>query len=272
MLAELGKKILGVGRHLLAWVGLVVLFRLFVLLLQNSPSTAPESLRVEPRILPGIFDTVVVDPGHGGTDEGASGHGLKEKMITLDLAHRMVAKLNALGFTAILTRETDEFVSLPDRVAIANAVPEAIFVSLHCNFSDNVNAQGIEVYRCNAKPDGTDVRITITAGNAEPVCDVESRLAQALGDSVMQQLHCANRGLKTANFYVVRNVSFPAVLVECGFLSNTEDAKKLSDESYRDKLAQALVAGVAAYRSLMGPNGVKSVEFSPDGRSTIASR
>jgi N-acetylmuramoyl-L-alanine amidase len=272
MPTELGKKVLRVGRQLLAWVGLIVLLRLFILVLQNSPPAAPESPPVEPRILPGVFDTVIVDPGHGGSDEGASGHSLKEKIITLDLAHRIVPKLNALGFTAILTRDSDAFVSLPERVAIANAVPGAIFISLHCNFSDNANAHGVEIYRCEAKSEGTNIRVTMTAGNAEAIGDVENRLAQALGDSVMERLHCESRGLKIANFYVVRNVDFPAVLVECGFLTNAEDAKQLADESYREKLAQALASGIAAYRSLMGPNGVKSVSINPDSRSITASR
>jgi N-acetylmuramoyl-L-alanine amidase len=269
---ELGKKVLRVGRQVLAWVGLIVLFRLFILVLQNSPPVSPESPRVEPRILPGVFDTVVVDPGHGGSDEGASGHNLKEKIITLQLAHRIVPKLNALGFTAILTRESDEFVSLPERVAIANAVPRAIFISLHCNFSDNATARGIEIYRCEAKSEGTNIRVTMSAGNAEAISDVEGRLAQALGDSVMERLHCESRGLKIANFYVVRNVNFPAVLVECGFLSNAEDAKQLGEEAYRERLAQAVATGIAAYRSLMGPNGVKSVSINPDTRSITASR
>jgi N-acetylmuramoyl-L-alanine amidase len=271
-LAELGKKVLRVGRHVLAWLGLIVLFRLFILILQNSPPAGPETPRVEPRILPGIFDTVVIDPGHGGSDDGASSHNLKEKIITLDLAHRVVPKLNALGFTAILTRETDEFVSLPERVAIANAVPGAIFISLHCNFSDNANARGIEIYRCEAKSEGTNIRVTMTAGTSEGIGDVENRLAQALGDSIMGRLHSESRGLKIANFYVVRNVAFPAVLVECGFLTNAEDAKQLAEENYREKLAQALAAGIAAYRSLMGPNGVKSVSTNPDSRSITASR
>jgi N-acetylmuramoyl-L-alanine amidase len=272
MVAELGKKVFRVGRHLLAWIGLVILFRLFILLLQHSPSRISETQHVEPRILPGIFDTVVVDPGHGGTDDGASGRGLKEKVMTLDLAHRLVTRLNSAGFTAILTREKDEFVSLPDRVAIANAVPGAIFISLHCNFSENPSAQGIEIYRCNAKSDGSDIRIAVSAGSAESVCDTENRLAQALADSVMQQLHCESRGLKTANFYVVKNVNFPAVLVECGFLSNSEDVKKLADGGYREKLAQALAAGIVAYRSLMSPNGVKSVDIKPERQSIVASR
>jgi N-acetylmuramoyl-L-alanine amidase len=271
-MAELGKKVLRVGRQLLAWVGLIVLFRLFILILQNSPPISPESPRVEPRILPGNFDTVIVDPGHGGSDEGAFGHSLKEKIITLELAHRLVSRLNALGFTAILTREADQYVSLPQRVAIANAVPGAIFISLHCNFSDNATAHGIEIYHCEAKSEGTNIRVTMSAGDAEAISDVESRLAQALGDSVMERLHCESRGLKIANFYVVRNVNFPAVLVECGFLSNAEDAKQLADESYRERLAQALAAGIAAYRSLVSPNGVKSVSTNPDSRSVTASR
>jgi N-acetylmuramoyl-L-alanine amidase len=273
-LTALGKTLFRAARHLLAWLGLIVLFRLFILILQNSPPVPPESPRVEPRILPGIFDTVIVDPGHGGSDEGASGHGLKEKLVTLDLARRMVPKLNAFGFTAILTRETDEFISLPDRVAIANAVPGAIFISLHCNFSDNVSAHGIEVYRCDTKSDGVNVRVTMTAGKVEAISEVESQLAQAMGDSVTERLHTEDRGLKTANFYVVRNISFPAVLVECGFLTNADDARQLADQGYREKLADALASGIAGYRSLMGSDGVKlkSVSINPDGRSITASR
>src|SRR6201982_1503525 len=166
-LTELSQKLLRVARHALAWVGLIVLFRLFILVLQNSPPVSPEGPRVEPRILPGTFNTVIVDPGHGGSDEGASGHNLKEKIVTMELAHRVVAKLNALGFTAILTREGDEFVSLPERVAIADAVPGAVFISLHCNFSDNPAAHGVEIYRCEAKSEGTNIRVTMSSGNAE---------------------------------------------------------------------------------------------------------
>jgi N-acetylmuramoyl-L-alanine amidase len=271
-LTELGPKFFRTARHVLAWVGLIVLFRLFILILQNSPPVSSENPRVEPRILSGIFDTVVVDPGHGGSDEGASGHNLKEKIVTLELAHRLISRLNTLGFTAILTREADEFVSLPQRVAIANAVPGAIFISLHCDFSDNAAAHGIEIYRCDAKSEGTNIRVTMSAGNAEAISDVENRLAQALGDSVAERLHGEGRGLKIANFYVVRNVNFPAVLVECGFLSNPEDAKQLADQGYRERLAQALAAGIAAYRSLVVPNRVKSVSTNPDSRSVTASR
>src|SRR5258708_33151297 len=98
----------------------------------------------------------------------------------------------------------------------------------------------------------------MSPGNAEAISDVESRLAQALGDSVMERVHCESRGLKIANFYVVRNVSFPAVLVECGFLSKAEDAKQHAYDGCREKLAQALAAGIAAYRSLMDTNWSKS--------------
>jgi N-acetylmuramoyl-L-alanine amidase len=271
-LTKLGKRVFRVARHVLAWVGLIVLFRLFVLILQNSPPASPEGSPVEPRILPGVFDTVIVDPGHGGSDDGAFGHNLKEKIVAADLAHRIVSKLKALGFIALLTREADEFVSLPGRAAIANAVPGAIFISLHCNFSDDPTARGIEIYRCETKSEGTNIRVTMPAGKEEAISEVENRLAHALGDSLMGRLHCETRGLKIANFYVVRNVNFPAVLVECGFLSNAEDAKQLTDESYRDRFAQALVAGIAAYRSLMGPSGVKSVSTNPDSRSITATR
>src|SRR5258708_36689369 len=106
---ELGKKVLRVGRQLLAWVGLVVLFRLFILVLQNSPPVSSETPRVEPRILPGIFDTVIVYPGHGGSDEGASGHNLEEKMVTMELAHLIAAKFKCLRLTTMSARDRDDF-------------------------------------------------------------------------------------------------------------------------------------------------------------------
>jgi len=110
---ELGKKVLLVGRQLLAWVGLVVLFSTVYSCPAKLSAASSETPRVEPRILPGFFDTVIVDPGHGGSDEGASGHNLKEKMVTMELAHRNRGEMNALGFTRFSLEKGTNFVSLP---------------------------------------------------------------------------------------------------------------------------------------------------------------
>jgi len=264
-------RVRGAGIQILAWAGLLLLIRSVILVLQLPPPAAHEHKPPTSKAISGLFNTVVVDPGHGGTDTGASGHSLQEKVVVLDLAKRLVGCLNDAGITTILTRDSDQYVSLADRVQLANAVPNAIFVSLHCNFSENAAARGVEVYRCAAKSSGDDIRVELGPDAVEGLPEVENQLAENLEDNMVQLVHCEARGAKVANFYVVRNVEFPAVLVECGFLTNAEDAKALSDEGYRQKLAEGVAKGILAYRSPMKPNSVMSVSTATEQKNTAVS-
>ena len=260
-----------VGLQILAWIGLLLLLRSIILLLQIPSPSINQPKPPTSKLIPGLFSTVIVDPGHGGSDSGASGHGLEEKVVALDLGKRLAACLNRAGLAALLTRDTDQYVSLADRVALANQVPSAIFVSLHCNFSANAAARGVEIYRCTGKSDGSETRVELGPDSFESLSDVENRLASTLEENLVQLIHCETRGAKTANFYVVRNVQFPAVLIECGFLTNSEDAKALADPGYREKLSEGLANGIVAYRSQMKPNSVLSVSTATEQQTTTVS-
>ena len=171
------------------------------------------------------FTTVVIDPGHGGHDSGASSRiGGLEKNSALDVAKRLDARLREAGFRTVMTRKSDVFIPLDERTAISNAQTNALFVSIHFNDCRNRSAQGIETYYYNS--------------SAAPVAQrIEACLDQVPGT--------VSRGVKRARFRVLRNAVFPAVLVECGFLSNRSDAQRCASASYRDevagKIAEALV-------------------------------
>src|SRR5882724_1931243 len=156
--------------RLLPWLGLGLLIASLIDLLLNRQIGSFVQLPQfdEREIIPGSFDTVVIDPGHGGQDSGASSHNLTEKVVTLDLGIRLAQELQKFGFKTLLTRDVDTFVSLADRVIFASTVRNAIFVSLHCNFTSDPTARGIEIYRCSQKggPGKTFVKI---GGVEEPL-------------------------------------------------------------------------------------------------------
>jgi N-acetylmuramoyl-L-alanine amidase len=257
-------------RILMPWIGLAAIGCSILILLQNASVLRLPLAKPEEHVIPGFFSTVVIDPGHGGEDDGASAHGLKEKTITLALAQALAAELNRHGITALLTRSSDVYVSLASRVALAKAVPNAIFISLHCNYSGSATARGVEIYRCSSKSDPSQTLVTVSDTD-ETIDRTEAMLGQCLIDAVTGRLHIDGRAAKTANFFVVRNVDYPAMLVECGFLTNTDDAKRLSDSAYREALAEALASGILAYRSLVAGEGVKSVNNAVGASVTKAS-
>jgi N-acetylmuramoyl-L-alanine amidase len=227
--------------------------------LPNLPDLS-EPRRSSPPLLrlPAGFDTVIIDPGHGGNDSGASAHGLQEKRISLDLAHRLAAELRSLGFKVVLTREDDTYVSLPDRIKFAQAVPAAIFVSLHCNYAPNASARGFQIYRAESKSAAVPAMVQ-TAADAEPLPISEAQLAGAIKNSLSEGLRCDHHEIRTANFFVLRNLDMPALLIECGFLTNPEDARALADPAFRTKLAGAIAKGIAFYHSSVSPAAVPEI-------------
>jgi len=149
------------------------------------------------------FSTVVVDAGHGGKDNGAfRRYGGAEKQATLDVATRLAQKLRESNFKTIMTRSSDVFVPLDERAAISNRQNNAIFVSIHFNDSSRRGIRGFETYYHSA---------------------VARDLAYRIQGELLTIPGAANRGVKTANFRVLRKAAYPAVLVECGFLSNRKE-------------------------------------------------
>jgi N-acetylmuramoyl-L-alanine amidase len=247
-------------RKLLPWLGLGLLIACLYDLFLNQPVGPFVHLPQlgQREVISGSFDTVVIDPGHGGQDSGASSHNLTEKVVTLDLGVRLAQELQKFGLKTLLTRDADTYVSLADRVIFADTVRNAIFVSLHCNFTSDPAARGIEIYRCSQKS-GTGNTFVKFGDLEEPLNRTEERLAQCIGDSVIQTIHAELRGAKTANFFVVRNLNYPAVLVESGFLTNAEEARHLASTAYRQQLAESLAAGIEAYQSTVWNDGDKSM-------------
>src|SRR5213596_3720736 len=181
------------------------------------------------------FSTVVVDAGHGGKDNGAYRRfGGAEKIATLDVAQRLNRKLRESELKTVMTRSSDVFISLDERVAIENAQKSAIFVSIHFNDSRRRGIRGFETYYHSS---------------------ASFDLANQIQSKLMTIPHSANRGIHTANFRVLRLATCPAALVECGFLSNRTEGNEARDWEYRellaDKIAEAIVEqryGPGVYR------------------------
>lgn len=174
------------------------------------------------------FSTVVLDAGHGGEDPGGiPSNIIPEKGVALDVTKRTKDYLNEAGVRTIMTRNGDYFVSLDRRAAIGNAHKGAIFVSIHFNSGVRRGANGIESYYYSSR--------------GKP-------LAQLLLRNVLKTTTGENRGLKHANFRVLRKAKNPAALIECGFLTNPRDVKLASSRKYRDQLARQIALAILEYQ------------------------
>ena len=174
--------------------------------------------------------TVVIDAGHGGYDRGGiPGQRVSEKDMTLDVARRLKSVLAASGYRVVMTRDSDVFVPLGTRSAIANSYRNAIFVSVHFNSATRSGASGIETYFYS--------RDSLS-------------LASAIHHYVAGGAPSDNRGVRRRGYYVLRRTNIPAVLVECGFLTNPSEAAYAQNASYRQKLAEAIAAGVGRRNSV----------------------
>lgn len=173
------------------------------------------------------ISTVVIDAGHGGHDRGGvPGDRYAEKIYALDVARRVQARLRAAGFKTVMTRDGDYFVGLNQRCAVANSRSSAIFLSIHFNSAPREGANGIETYYYSSR-------------SAKFAAAVHSRLVRAAGTE--------NRGVRRRGFYVLRNTRVPAVLAECGFLTNRAEGARIAGSAvHRQKLADALANAVIA--------------------------
>ena len=174
------------------------------------------------------FTTVVVDAGHGGKDNGAFRRfGGAEKNATLDVATRLAAKLRESQFHVVMTRSDDVFIPLDERAAISNRQRNAIFVSVHFNDSGRRGIRGFETYYRSP---------------------VARPLAYRIQQQIMTLPGAVNRGVKTANFRVLRKAAYPAVLVECGFLSNRKEGAAARSATRRDDLADKIAEAIVDQR------------------------
>ena len=219
---------------------------------------------------PGVLGNVavIIDPGHGGGDTGAVAQGVVEKDLNLDVGLRIGRMLRARGVPVRLTREDDHFVTLEDRVRFANALPGAVFVSIHFNDASGDGqatgrASGVETYYCEHKltpmAGWTWTALLGRARAGVPDARRAVREGQALADAIQGALvtgtRAENRGIKERSLYVTHRVSGPAVLVEGGFVSHPGEARKLGDPAYRQVLAECIAEGIVKYLRTPRPAG-----------------
>jgi N-acetylmuramoyl-L-alanine amidase len=173
---------------------------------------------------------VIIDPGHGGIDRGGiPGQNLAEKVLTLDTGKRLAKILQSNGgLKVVMTRDNDTFVSLTERTDIANQYGgrDAIFVSIHYNAALREGAYGIETYYNNKRA---------------------YRLAALVHPRVIQAMDSIDRGIRQRGYRVLRRNRLPAILIECGFLTNQIEGERASDPDYRQRVARAIASAIIRY-------------------------
>jgi N-acetylmuramoyl-L-alanine amidase len=219
---------------------------------------------------------VVIDPGHGGDQSGAtSPEGVLEKNLALALARKVKSLLEAeLHATVVLTRDKDAPLGLPERVALANRNRPDLFLSIHLNSMptrrQRLLTEGIETYFLSASASGEEARSVAARENAEvagpargPGSDTlsfiladlqraeahtdSSRLAYAIHEALIAGTGAPDRGVQQAPFFVLMGLEAPAVLVELGFISHPDETRKLTDPGYQQRLAGAVASGVKRF-------------------------
>ncbi len=196
---------------------------------------------------------IVLDPGHGGKDQGTSKN---EKVYALDVAKRAKRLLDAAGFRTILTRDDDTYLTLPERPAVAHAHKADLFVSIHFNaIANDRTTSGVEVYTFPPQGQrGTGAWSPLLKSDAEQEASPVNRhdywssaLAHAIHRRFVGDLKAYDRGKKLMHLGVLRSLKCPGVLVECGFLTSTAEAAKIAVPAYREKLAESIVRGIRDY-------------------------
>ena len=200
--------------------------------------------------------TVVLDPGHGGKDPGAiAASGLQEKAVALDIAKRVRAHLAAAGLRVLMTRENDTFLELADRPAFALRNKADLFVAIHLNSTANRAVQGIETYATAAENYPSTSDGVLTKPHAAVPNNRFNHSSTDLAFQIQKALvgitRAEDRGLKRARYVVIRESAMPAALVECGFLSNAQEALQLSTPSRRETIAQGIAQGILNYIALV---------------------
>jgi N-acetylmuramoyl-L-alanine amidase len=224
---------------------------------------------------------ITVDMGHGGDDYGAPGYmkGVHEKDVVLILGKKLATKLrDELGCEIIMTRNSDKYLTLEERTAIANTKNSDIFISLHTNAARNKNAYGIETYYLNLATDDESILVAAreNATSTKNISDLQSilndlmqnakinessRLAGHVQDAIFQKLSAnyddvKNKGVKKAPFYVLLGAQMPAILIETSFISNKRECLRLLDPDYQELLCDAIINGVRNYIKEINPNAL----------------
>lgn len=224
--------------------------------------------------------TIIIDAGHGGHDPGATGNGIFEKDVVLDIAKKLAKLLTdeLKDVQIILTRDADYFVPLRERTGFANYKKGDVFISIHANAAFSKYANGFEVYYLSPDASASDEEARALSVIENKVLDMEVKksakgeinytqlilgglaqqefigesveLAGIIQNTVCEKLQIENRGIKSAFFWVLKDVMMPAVLIETGFISNPYESQKLNSQDFKNNIARAICNAVCEYKSL----------------------
>lgn len=175
----------------------------------------------------GTFDTVVIDAGHGGKDIGGNYGKVYEKHLALDTSFRLENELKNRGYRTVMTRRSDQFISLGRRSQIGNSYPNSIFVSIHYNFTWKKHVRGIETFYYSAR---------------------SKALSDYVQAGMLKRSSAGDRGSKFARYYVIRHTNTPSILVECGFVSNASERSKMKKAWFRDAVSKGIADGIDKYK------------------------
>jgi N-acetylmuramoyl-L-alanine amidase len=233
-------------KHYMSCAGVVVLMGCFTFVMTPEEDGRPG--------LPFTFGqrtpTIVLDAGHGGKDDGARFNGLREADLNLAVAKRVAVMLKELSYEIVMTRTDDTFIGLKERSAIANDHSNSIFVSIHFNAHASGAVSGIETFYSVVKRrpewDWKWIGLFSEPLSAEAVLDGEA-LAGYIQAALISKTSLRNRGIKSRDLSVTRNVYGPAVLVEAGFISNRMEAAMLRNEDYKQRLAAGITEGILQF-------------------------
>jgi N-acetylmuramoyl-L-alanine amidase len=224
---------------------------------------------------------IVIDPGHGGRDYGAPGYykGIHEKEVALALAKKLANKIRAeLSCEVVLTRETDKYLTLEERTAIANTENADLFISIHTNSARDRRAFGLETFFLNLATDNDAIRVAAfeNATSEKNISDLQTILTDLMQNAKINEssrlaahvqgelfLHMGNsyskiksKGVKQAPFYVLLGAQMPAILIETSFISNPRECKRLMDIHYQDRISEGIVKGIRAYIKEINPTAL----------------
>lgn len=228
---------------------------------------------------------IVIDPGHGGRDPGATGYlkGVLEKNVTMEVGERLVKKIRQkLGCDAVLTRQADTFLSLEERTAIANTSNADLFVSIHTNAHRKMASRGVETYFLNLATDEDAIMLAAreNATSTKNISDLEDiltdlmknakqeesrRLAGYVQRAMIKGLQARydgvkNKGVKQAPFYVLMGAEMPCILVEVAFITNPGECRRLNTADYQEEIADAIAAGIEHYMEEIRPTEISWFE------------
>ena len=242
--------------------------------IQNSPIDKTTDLIKEKKKWQ--FDTIIIDPGHGGKDPGSIGYkGTKEKDIVLDVSKRLARKIQKnLRVKTILTRDEDVFIRLQDRTKFANINEGDLFISIHVNSNESKKPYGFETYLLKPGRNQEAINVALRENSVielegnkfEKLTDeqlIQATIAQSgfvqysekfaalIQEEIDKRVQSRNRGVKQAGFYVLMGASMPNVLIELGYISNPNEEKKLNSSSYRDMLATSIYYAIVEYQKIL---------------------